>query len=164
MARKADQSIGGHWTGRLVDVQGFEGTVVLDVEPGGSAKEVRGAFAVEIGVNHGSSRARGQLKGSLRGEMLSLAFETDADPPFRIVMDGQVRQLRPGGLGLAATYSVDGRSYSPLQGGILCASKGQPETSVAMGRSPAKVEHKQEPHNQDKAPRPARGRARRSKS
>lgn len=162
-----NNSIQGTWTGRLVDVQGFEGEITFDLKQEKKGQEVYGSFDAAIGVNHTSMRQRGAVKGSLAGDRLDLIFETKAgdERPVVIRMAGQVQPLKEGGAGLKATYEVSARGFSPLQGGILCASAGRTLTSAMV--APDRVVERTptvEPPKRAGASARGAGRAKRSKS
>lgn len=130
------ESMQGKWTGRLVDVQGFEGEISLDLKHDKKGKEVSGSFNVAIGVNHASMRYDGTVSGYLEKDTIKLTFEakTGKGEPVVITLVGQAQTLREGGAGLKATYEVAAKGFSPLQAGILCVNTGRKPTSVAIER------------------------------
>lgn len=128
----ADHASKDRWLGRLVDVQGFEGELALDLRLPKSGKSVSGSYDVSIGVNHMSSRQHGAVSGTLAKDRLKLVLEAGKEPPVTISLEGSLRKLQDGGLGLCATYRVSTRGYSPLQEGVVVASSGRRVTSVAI--------------------------------
>jgi len=128
----ADRASMDRWLGRLVDVFGFEGELALDLRLPKRGKTVSGTYDVSIGVNHMSSRQRGEVSGTLTKDRLKLVLEAGKEPPVSITLEGSVHKLRDGGLGLCGTYRVATRGYSPLQQGVVVASSGRRLTSVAI--------------------------------
>ncbi|MGD1973600.1 MAG: hypothetical protein PVH37_20900 [Desulfobacterales bacterium] len=125
--------ISGNWRGRLVDVQGFEGDLELNLKSGRDGR-LSGMFSVEIGANHSTLRQRGTVEGKVSQKGLNLAFAVEK-PPLKIKLTGDVIDLRDGGLGLRGAYDVSARNFSPLQGGVACAAKDQKvEVEIATKR------------------------------
>ena len=58
-------SVQGNWSGKLIDVRGFEGSIRLTLKHNKKSGEVSGACVAEIGVNHASSVFRGEISGEL---------------------------------------------------------------------------------------------------
>lgn len=121
------------WQGRLMDVQGFEGELTLDLRgPRGKDNAVEGTFDASIGVNHHSSRQQGKVSGTATKSGLKLRLMVQADPPLSIELDAGVHGLRDGGQGLCGTYSISTRGHSALQEGVAVLSSGRRPTSVAI--------------------------------
>ena len=118
----AIQKLSGSWRGRLVDVQGFEGDLQLTLKSDDDG-QLRGTFTVQIGTHHSSLRHHGEVQGKGTEKELSLALAPrDREVPVKISLTADVLDLRDGGMGLRGTYEVSARAYSPLQGGVVCAS------------------------------------------
>jgi hypothetical protein len=119
----AIHDISGVWRGKLVDIQGFEGDVELTLKAADDG-QLQGTFAVTIGGHHGAVRRRGEVRGKSTEKQVSLALTSkDKELPVKISATGDVLNLRGGGAGLRTTYQISAKGYSPLQGGVLCASK-----------------------------------------
>lgn len=130
----ANRKISGTWRGRLVDIQGFEGELELNLKCDGNDK-VDGTFAVAIGGHHSSLSQRGQAQGTISDKGVALSL-IGKELPVQISLTGDVLNLKRGGIGLRGVYHVDSRVYSPLQGGITCVSKDQVgEVDVATRRT-----------------------------
>ena len=54
--------LSGIWRGNLVDVQGFEGEVELNLKSDDDG-QLRGTFSVEIGGHHSTLLQRGSVRG-----------------------------------------------------------------------------------------------------
>lgn len=121
----------GRWRGRLVDVQGFEGELSLELQraTGGFV----GSFRAAIGGQHETMQRDGAVRGALEKDRLRLVVETGEQEPVTIQLDGQLIALRDGGVGLAGTYEVATRGFSPLKGGIISANKDRPAPSILVG-------------------------------
>jgi hypothetical protein len=129
----AVRKLSGLWRGRLVDIQGFEGELELDLK-GGSAGQLTGTFNVSIAANHAPIRQRGAVEGKFSDDKLTLAL-VGKDLPVKIGLIGDVLDLRDGGVGLRGSYEVSAKTFSPLQGGVACAAKDQKfEDDVASRR------------------------------
>jgi hypothetical protein len=115
--------LSGIWRGRLIDIQGLEGDVELNLKSGDNG-QLHGTFSVEIGGHHATLRQHGSVQGKSTERGLRLALVGD-ERPVKIGLTGNILQLRDGGMGLSATYEVSAKGFSPLQGGVVCASKGQ---------------------------------------
>jgi hypothetical protein len=125
----------GIWRGRLVDVLGFEGELELDLVSTDDG-QLHGTFGAEIGGHHSTLRRTGKVrgKGTERAINLVLVGE-DQQSPVKINLKGDVLELRDGGVGMRATYQVSAEHFSPLQGGILTASKDrQKEVEIVARR------------------------------
>jgi hypothetical protein len=129
-----NRSTGDRWLGHLIDVQGFEGELALDLRTvkGKDKQAVEGVYDASIGVNHQSSRQQGRASGSVSKSRLKLVLSADSEPPVTISLDAEIRTLRDGGQGLCGTYQVAARGHSALQEGVVVASSGRPLSSVAI--------------------------------
>lgn len=119
----AIKRMSGSWRGRMVDVLGFEGELELDLKAGRGG-EIKGQYHIEIGAGHSSLQQRGDIAGTISEKGLKLALVGER-LPVKISLNGDAIELRDGGVGLRGVYEVSARGYSPLQGGIVCASKDQ---------------------------------------
>lgn len=138
----SDRSSVVRWQGRLMDVQGFEGEVTLDLRgPRGKDNAVEGTFEAAIGVNHHSSLQQGKVVGKASKSRLNLRLTVHADPPLTIELDAGVQSLRDGGRGLCGTYSIQTRGHSALQEGVAVLSSGRRPTSVAI--EPSRRDHEE---------------------
>lgn len=122
----------GTWTGRMVDLQGFEGEITLRLERGEKSGTVMGWFDVAIGGHHDSIRRRGTVEGRQTDDRIVLNLEVGDEKAARIAVDGRVWALNSGGTGLCATYDVAAKSFSPLRGGVLALSTGVPIRSTTV--------------------------------
>jgi hypothetical protein len=129
-----DGSVQGRWTGRLIDVLGFEGELSLDLTQEKRTSAVTGTFIVELAGQHASVRRRGSVRGGLEKDRLVLTVDVKEEPSAQIELTGDLLRLAEGGVGLCATYSVSARRFASLQGGVACASTGRPLTAVAIER------------------------------
>jgi hypothetical protein len=148
-----ERSIEGTWSGRLVDVQGFEGQIKLRLASHDQKRgRVRGDVEVTIGEVDEGITADGDVSGELDGESLTLVFSL----PKTAVMiraAGRVFPLRAGGLGLRAIYQVSAEAFSPLQAGIVTAATGmvQDELTAVPREHPTPQEVQQRPTRRKKA-------------
>lgn len=127
-----DGDVQGKWFGRLVDVRGFEGDITLNLKQDGKSGEITGTCDAAIGTNHTSSTFYGEVRGDLTKDRLKLSVQADKQGAVIIHLDGQVGAMKEGGAGLKGTYGVAARGFSPLHGGIICASLNKPITAVTM--------------------------------
>jgi len=128
-----DGSIQGNWSGRLIDVRGFEGSIKLTLKHNKKSGAIKGACVAEIGVNHASSVFNGEVTGKLSDNRLLLEL-SDANKERSVVvrLDGRVADMREGGVGLKGVFDVAAQKFSPLRGGVISASLNKPITSVAI--------------------------------
>lgn len=130
----AIRKLSGLWRGRLVDVQGFEGDLEINMRAG-SAGQLSGTFDVAIGATHSTIRRQGTIEGKVSGQELRLAL-IGRDLPVKFELVGEVLNLRDGGLGLKGVYEVSAKGFSPLQGGVVSAAKDQKlEVDIATRRA-----------------------------
>ena len=127
----------GTWTGKLVDVQGFEGDVHLQLE--GKGESLRGSFRASLLAHHDAIPVRGSVRGKLARDRLRLTLAAGDD--FGAEFDAKLLDLSAGGSGLCGTYEVSGRAFSPLHGGIAVLNRGVPITDLEIkpqsaGRKP----------------------------
>ncbi len=127
-----DDSIQGKWLGRMIDIRGFEGNIVISLQQNKKDGDITGSCVATIGTNHASSEFRGDIKGSLTKEGLQLSASVGEKESVLIVLNGKPAKLKEGGLGLKGTYAISGRGFSPLRGGVICATLNRPIKSVAM--------------------------------
>jgi len=127
-----DDSIQGKWSGRLIDVRGFEGEVILNLKQDRKGGDITGTCDAMIGVNHASSSFHGEVKGGITKDNLKLSVQADKKGEVIIHLQGQVSQMKEGGVGLKGTYDVGVRGFSPLGGGIICANLNKPLTAVTI--------------------------------
>ena len=133
----ATPTMRGTWTGRMLDLQGFEGEITLRLDRGEKSGAVMGLFDVAIGSHHDSVRQRGTVDGRLAGDRLVLFLKVGEDGAIRIAVEGRVWQLHDGGTGLCATYDVASRAFSPLRGGVLALNTGVPlRSTIVEGTKP----------------------------
>ena len=125
----ANRRIPGTWRGRLLDVQSFEGALTLHLKSVRGGR-VRGTFNVEIGQTHSSLRRDGEVGGTYEEGRLELAFIGE-ELPVKILLSASVQELLDGGVGMSGTYEVSARQFSPIQGGVFCASKDRKVEVVA---------------------------------
>ena len=118
----AIQKLSGAWRGRLVDIQGFEGELHLTLKSDDNG-ELRGTFTVQVGTHHSSMRQEGEVHGKGSEKTLTLALAPEPRRrPVKINLTADVLALRDGGTALRGIYEVSARGYSPLRGGVVCAS------------------------------------------
>ncbi|MFQ5628961.1 MAG: hypothetical protein ACE5I1_09390 [bacterium] len=122
----------GEMKGRIMDAQGFEGDLKLNLQRGEKKGSLGGAFRITLGVNHASATKEGEITGSFSKNRIKLVFEFCENQHVTIRMNGNVFPLMDGGIGLKGTYDVHAHGFSPLQGGIVVANKDQPFTSVQI--------------------------------
>jgi hypothetical protein len=125
--------LSGIWRGRLIDVQGFEGEVELNLKSDDDG-QLSGTYSVEVGGQHSTLRQHGSVRGKGTEKGLSLTL-VGKEQPVNISLKGNILKLTDGGMGLSATYDVSAKGFSPLQGGVVCASKDQKvEVDIATKR------------------------------
>ena len=122
--------LGGAWRGRLVDLQGFEGEILMTLQAVDEAA-VGGTFSVSIGSTHASLVQRGEVKGTVRDSVVMFAFQL-RDPPVKVVWRATAQDLRDGGVALSGTYDVSAKTFSPLQGGAISVSKDRADADRVM--------------------------------
>ncbi len=130
MADLPPRAISGTWTGRLIDVGGFEGELSMHLRARRGA--VRGAATAEIGVGHTSERRRLVLRGEYSGDDVKLVGAIEK-AEVEIVLSCRVFKLARGGWGMRGTYEVSARGFSPLRAGVVAASKDQVLGTVEVG-------------------------------
>ena len=122
--------LGGAWRGRLVDLQGFEGEILLTLRAADDSV-VGGSFSVSIGSTHASVVQRGEVKGTVRDSAATFAFQL-REPPVEVVWRATAQDLRDGGVALSGTYRVSAKTFSPLQGGAISVSKDRADADRIM--------------------------------
>ena len=122
--------LGGAWRGRLVDLQGFEGEILLTLETADKGV-LAGEFSVSIGGSHTSIVQRGTVRGSFKPDTVALSFQL-RNPPVKVVVRATAQVLRDGGVGLSGTYDVSAKGFSPLQGGAIAVSKDRADADRVM--------------------------------
>lgn len=115
--------LNGTWTGRLIDIRGFEGEIVLRLES--EEGEVRGRADVRILTQHEVESYRLPIVGETgkRGRIL-LKGSAGEDAGVEFGIEGVVFELPADGLGLRGTYEVVARQFTALSGGVIVCSKG----------------------------------------
>ena len=114
----AMQTLEGSWSGRLVDIGGFEGTLTLSLRDRGGL--VEGIFDAAIDGQHRPTRMRGMVNGQLKGAQLNLMLDTgDKEAPVSVSFVGSVFDTRRGDAGACGRYIVSARRFSPLMGGVI---------------------------------------------
>lgn len=117
---KRTRTIEGSWTGRLIDIQGFEGEFFLELKQNAENK-VYGTFRVIIRDEEALLIQEGATEGTVLKDTFDIVFVPKNKEAVKIRMEGRVQDLREEGLGLRATYDVSGKTLSPFQGGIASA-------------------------------------------
>lgn len=111
-------AVEGTWSGRLIDVGGFEGEVTLTLQGGKDA--VEGLFDVMIAGQHHPTRLRGRVSGTQKGETLSLRLDVgQSQTTITASLEGEVFKTRQGDRAACGVYGVSARQPSPLMGGII---------------------------------------------
>jgi hypothetical protein len=124
----------GTWTGKLVDVQGFEGDVRLRLS--GKGEALRGTFAASLLTQDDPVALRGTVSGKLVRGRIRLSFEAEE---FSASFDAKLLDLAAGGEGACGTYEVSARGFSPLRGGIVVLNRGATGTDAEMKPEPVEV-------------------------
>ncbi len=125
MAGLTAKQVSGLWSGRLIDVRGFEGelTLLLQARRG----SVSGTIEAAVGATHVSQRQRVHIKGKIGdAPVVRLEGVVDEKAGVEIVLDLEVFDLTGGGSGMRGTYQVVARSFSPLRAGVVAAAKDRP--------------------------------------
>jgi len=126
------KKLSGTWRGRLIDVQGFEGELRLDVAARSDGR-ISGEYGVTIGATHTSMVQRGKLTGAWKDGVLTLGFALEK-PPVKVAVKAEALALRDGGVGLTGVYKVSARNFSPLQGGVISVSKDRRHADEVLER------------------------------
>jgi len=124
------KNLKGSWSGRLVDVGGFEGTVSLSLREGRGV--VDGVFDAALDGHHRPIPLRGLVAGRLKGAQLSLRLDLgEKGAPVSVTFEGDVFDTRRGEVGVCGRYVVAARRSSPLLGGVISLRQASP-----LGRGP----------------------------
>ena len=108
----------GTWSGRLIDVGGFEGEVTLTLQGGKNA--VEGIFDAMIAGQHHPTHIRGRVSGTQKGGTLSLRLDVgQTDAKITASLDGDVFKTRQGDRAACGVYAVSARQSSALMGGVI---------------------------------------------
>lgn len=137
-----DDSVEGKWTGRLIDVQGFEGELTFELREEKKGQELYGSFDVTLAGTHAPIRQEGSIRGTReRGRLVLvvLMLQGEKRQPVSIRLEGDAKALKEGGIGLCATYDVSVKGFSPLQGGVVVARTALPLTRVRIQTESVKL-------------------------
>lgn len=115
--------LNGTWTGRLIDICGFEGDITLHLEE--SRGSVRGRADVRVHTQHELDTYRVPLAGEV-GERDRLVLKGSAGEKTGVDfgIDAVVFEPESGGVALRGTYDVAARQFTALRGGVVVSSKG----------------------------------------
>ena len=122
MAGLTAKQVKGLWTGRLIDVRGYEGefSLVLKSRSG----SVSGTIEAAIGATHVSQRQRVPVRGKIGDDpVVRLEGVVDEKAGVEIALELEIFDLVGEGNGMRGTYRVVARSFSPLRAGVVAASK-----------------------------------------
>ena len=120
----------GTWTGKLIDVRGYEGEIVLRLE--GDPEKLYGKIDATIGATHVSQRQTVVVSGEYRDGDLWLKGIVDPEAGVEIAIEARIFEIFGGGFGLRGTYQVAARQFSPLRAGVISASRGERLTAVEV--------------------------------
>lgn len=124
MAKLPASAVSGRWTGHLLDVRGYEGELVLELEA--RRGSVSGAIEALIGETHESRRQRVRVKGEYGEDRVRIAGVVDDSVGVELSLDLVVFPLAGDGYGMRGTYRVGARSFSPMRDGVIAAAKDLP--------------------------------------
>ena len=134
------REVSGTWTGRLIDIRGYEGQITMRLA--GKRGAVKGTADAAIGATHQSEHWRVQLIGEYGEDRIQLNGVVDEEVGPEVAMDLSIFELAGGGYGMRGTYHVSAREFSPLRAGVVAASKGEPISATEV--HPELVLHRQE--------------------
>jgi hypothetical protein len=117
------KQVSGTWTGRLIDIRGYEGEISLQLT--GRRGAVHGSATAAIGATHESERWRLKLSGEYGDDRVQLSGMVDEETGPEISLDVTIFELAGGGEGMRGTYKVSPRKFSALRTGVISASKGE---------------------------------------
>jgi hypothetical protein len=126
----------GRWRGRLIDVQGLEGELALDLKVDGRGR-VSGLARTAIGGHHVPLELLEEVSGRAKADRLELELVGGEERPVAILLTARVMEMTGGGLGMCAEYDVSARGFSPLQGGVAALNKDAPVPAAQAARQDA---------------------------
>ena len=140
MGNLKPREVSGTWTGRLIDIRGYEGEITMQLA--GQRGAVEGRADVALGATHQSERWRVKLAGKYGEDRVQLNGVVDEELGPEVAMDLNIFELTGGGYGMRGTYHVSAREFSPLRAGVMAASKGEPISAAEV--HPELLLHRQE--------------------
>ena len=132
--------VSGTWTGRLIDIRGYEGEITMQLA--GKRGAVEGRADVAIGATHQSEHWRVKLVGKYGDDRIQLNGLVNEETGPEVAMDLSIFELAGGGYGMRGTYHVSAREFSPLRAGVVAASKGEAISATEV--HPERVLHRQD--------------------
>ena len=125
-------AVEGTWSGRLIDVGGFEGEVTLTLQ--GGRDKVEGMFDAMIAGQHHPTRIRGRVSGTQKGDPLSLRLDVgQTDTKITASLDSDVFKTRQGDRAACGVYAVSARQSSALMGGVISVRQAVADKPLSEG-------------------------------